>query len=343
MKVHNNIENFDLLPGICLKEAEEERVYTLLSKVVPDLADRCSSKMRTRVYFNKNIKGRQDGSGEISTHDDIFVAALYSVLIDDCYVFGYVLNLMREEIQRRDLPIDLYDRISDAAVRCSQAFDFDEIREKAKSIQNLYMRVLYIEEKRAEYLTLNKDEFEGDEYDDLVRPLDDNLSCLLAASQRMLAFAEQHAHTYALESEEPAATDLEILENSEIPLEKNSKKTRATVKKPAASKSNSKTPLQFSGKSTPRIQKKILNYLHKHVGYNPGVDELKYVAAAMDSGYLLRPAFRFFCQEFPAYEAKKSTYGACLGSTGILLKEKRSNKHRDEVAALLKELQTKLK
>ena len=196
MRVHDNIENYDLLPGVSLNEAEEERVYELLSKVVPDLTSRCASKMRTRLYFNKNIKGRQSSAKEITTHDDGFVAALYSVLIDARFYFGYILNLLRKEILERALPIDLFDPISDISVHTAQAFDMEEIRKKARSISNLYQRMVYVEDRVADFCALNEDDFEGDEFDELMRPINEQLSRLHKATQQMLKYAEDHLADY---------------------------------------------------------------------------------------------------------------------------------------------------
>lgn len=340
MKVKVKLQNFDLLPDQEINDQEEEQIFALLSEVVPALTERCDNKMQTRTYFRNNIHRALSMpvvNRPITAKDDVFVAALYSVLIDEPYKLGYAMNLLRKEIQTRKLRIDLLDVISDAAVSCAQTFDIVEIREKAKNIPDLYERMLYVSDKYDDFQLLNKDDFAGDEYNDLVRPLDAQLRCLCDASRRLLDFAKERAR------EEAARADLENSEFLEIRPKKNSKKPNTTPRKPAVSKTDSENPLQFSGKTTPRIQKKILNFLHQYVGYKPGVDELVYVAAAMDTGYLLRPAFRYFVQEFPAYKGKDSTYGGCLGSTGILLSDNRSIKHKEAISAIVKELKSKLK
>ena len=340
MKVKVKLQNFDLLPDQETTDREEEQIFALLSEVVPALTDRCDNKMQTRAYIRNNIHRKEPaptGEHAITAKDDVFLTALYSVLMDERYKLGYAMNGLRKEIQSRKLRLDLYDVISDAAVSCAQTFDIDEIREKAKNIPDLYERMLYVCDKYDEIQLLNKDEFDGDEYDDLVRPLGTQLKFLCDATRRLLEFAKERA------KEQAAQAALENSEFLEIRPKKNSKKPCATPKKPAASKTDSEKPLQFSGKTTPRIQKKILNFLHQYVGYKPGVDELVYVAAAMDSGYLLRPAFRYFVQEFPTYKGKDSVYGGCLGSTGILLQDKRSVKHKEAISAIVKELKSKLK
>lgn len=355
MRVHDNIENYDLLPGVSLNEAEEERVYELLSKVVPDLTSRCASKMRTRLYFNKNIKGRQSPAKEITTHDDVFVAALYSVLIDARFYFGYVLNLLRKEILERALPIDLFEPISDIAVHTAQAFDMEEIRKKARSISNLYQRMVYVEDRVADFCALNEDDYEGDEFDELMRPIKEQLSRLHKATQQMLKYAEDHLADYEdpidkllfgdikpVAARKTADTlekpdNLESVPNpeSEIPKAKPSKsKTKLEQKKCA---------LEFSGKTTPKIRRKLLRFFHEHIGKKPGVKELEYLAAASDLGMILIPDFPSMCQEFPEYADKDNTFSYYLGSSGKLLKDNRSQKHKMAVTACANELKEALK
>lgn len=57
----------------------------------------------------------------------------------------------------------------------------------------------------------------------------------------------------------------------------------------------------------------IIEFLHRHVGYEPGVNELIYLAVMYKKGYITLPKPKTVALEFPCYEGKKSLVTYALG------------------------------
>jgi hypothetical protein len=75
------------------------------------------------------------------------------------------------------------------------------------------------------------------------------------------------------------------------------------------------THLPFGCYATMKKRPLIIEYLHKHIGYKPGVDELIYIAVLYKKGYISLPTPKQIVAEFPKYEGKKSTISSALSTT----------------------------
>ena len=168
MKVFKNIENYEIPDGFHLTDEEEERLAADLKQIVTELIPLRDSKLKTRKYFNSHLRFNSNareaqveaglepdfvefGEGynklpeEYGWNSDLLQPVLLNVLESDKCSFGYVINLIKADMEHRDLK-RFYrgEKISDALVKFSLTFDIDEIRAGAKNIADLKERILYL-------------------------------------------------------------------------------------------------------------------------------------------------------------------------------------------------------
>ena len=187
MKVLDNLENYDIPKGFHLTPDEEDRFAADIENIVRALIPIRFSKFKTRKYFNGHLRYTSNVKdylalpdtpedkyefgesykpfpGEYTWNSDLLQQALLDVLLVDECIFGYAINFLGEDLQSRGIrnPKASY-RYSDSVVRFCLKFDLDEIRSKAKSIEDPSERLSYLNEVDADYKldnSLNRDEEE---------------------------------------------------------------------------------------------------------------------------------------------------------------------------------------
>ena len=340
MTIFDNIENFDIAyADVDLPEDEEIRLLEHLREVVEALVPLRGSKMKTRHYFKKHLHltpGDNTPRSRIDTHGDLFLGALYSILIDERYSFGFIMNLLTAELRVRGITQDLCPAISDAAVRYALNFDMDDIRQRLGRFADPGDRLIFLYDKQSESRSYDISLFYDEEYDDLVQFVEAQLTDLFADTQQLIDLLDKRQRR----GPEPLLENPKILKSA---AKNDAGTSSAKPSKPAPKRPVSETALEFTDAVTPRKRKKLLKLLHEHVGYKPGVQELEYICALYDLKLLRIPGFQAMCQEFPAYLGKNSTFSGLLGSSGILLTANRSDKHKAEIRQLVSELSRALK
>ena len=335
MTIFDNIENFDIAyTDVDLSEDDEIRLLENLREAADALVPLRSSKMKTRLYFKKHFLATPkdtDLHTRLDTKGDLFLSAFYSVLIDVRYSFGFIVNLLTEELRKRGLTDDLCPAISDAAVRYAVNFDMDDIREHLSRLSDPGDRLIFLYHKQSESRSYDISAFWGDEYEDLVQFVESQLQDLFIDTENLIDLIHERLH------------------RSELPVLENPKKLKPAPKKPyevpnvksskpAAKRSVSETALEFTDAVSPRNRKRLLKYLHEHVGHKPGVHELVHICALVDLKWLRMPGFQAMCREFPAYKGKNSNFSGLVGISGILLADKRSNEHAAAIKKIVSNL-----
>jgi len=185
MKVLENLENYEVPPQFRLTSAEEEELAKDLASIINDLIPIRTSKLKTRQYFNSHLRFSSNEKdfkasiqeddlpfppseeykalpGEYLWNSDLLQPTLLDIIKPCEYQFGYVYNLIQEDIAyRKNQRVMKGVRISDGLVKFSNQFDIDEIRKTAKEIKDLPERILYLNKIHTDYMVF--DELSQDE------------------------------------------------------------------------------------------------------------------------------------------------------------------------------------
>ena len=175
MKVSDNLENYDIPKGFHLTVEQEEELARIVKEIIPELDKRKTSKVETRKYFKQHLryssnvkddnaaKGKkgdlyEEGEsyspldGEYTWDSDILQPVLLQILLPEEVKYGYICNLLHEDMESRGkIEARFWAFISDRMVRFAQEFDFEEIRDRSRSIANVIERVSFLNKIKADY------------------------------------------------------------------------------------------------------------------------------------------------------------------------------------------------
>ena len=228
MKVRENIENYEIPQGFHLTADEEEQFASDLKDIVDALIPIRGSKLKTRKYFNSHLRynsnvqearaksdlpddlyefgeGYTPLPGEYTWNSDLLQPALLDILRDDLYSFGFIVNYIDADLQRRgNSNVLCYTPVSDGAIKFSLAFDIEEIRDKAKSIPDLNERLSYLTTKLTDYKLF--DSLGADEQQWLGGPVFQALQSLIEEAKNEQQLEEKRARSKAHVQPDPNPT-----------------------------------------------------------------------------------------------------------------------------------------
>lgn len=200
MKVLENLENYEVSANHHLSLEQEEELAKVISEIIPELDKRKSSKLQTRKYFKQHLRytsnvldflGETDTppddfmfgqsyaplAGEYAWDSDILQPALLSILNIERLKYGYIINLIEEDMVMRgsDNGSGIW-KVSDGLVRFSQDFDIDEIRDEASKEVDIRKRIMFLRSKLADmqvcdYLIWTEKRDYGIGYEDKLKEL----------------------------------------------------------------------------------------------------------------------------------------------------------------------------
>lgn len=130
---HFHFENFELLPGVTLSTEDKECLIDTLKVSIYKLDSLKSHKKETSKYCNDLYRlppGRRENNdyyGNLTLSGRVFLYALYSLVKQDKYRFGYVYNFLVKELYARRVIDEQPLLVSDSAVRFANDFDYDYI------------------------------------------------------------------------------------------------------------------------------------------------------------------------------------------------------------------------
>ena len=215
MKVFENLENYEIPAGFRLTAEEEEKLASDLKEIVEALIPIRDSKLKTRSYFNQHLRYSSnkmeailppfpplpDGSplkeynplpGEYTWDSNLLQPALLDILRPDEYSFGFVVNYINEDMAHRKGQKPMRgSTISDALVKFFIKFDIDEIRAKAKAIEDLHDRLSYLNQVYTDYMIF--DGLTNDESEWLAAPVGSSIKTLEEEAQKELELAKSRA------------------------------------------------------------------------------------------------------------------------------------------------------
>ena len=216
MKVLGNLENYDIPSGFRLTPEQEIKFAADLKEIVEHLIPIRDSKLKTRTYFNQclrytsNVKDLNfpDDSHdpnepfdespfpypgyevEYTWNSDLLQPALLDILEVDKYSFGYVINLIYQDLEHRNTYY-CGNYIPDVLVKFCLEFDINEIRSKAKAIENLTDRISYLNKVNTDFRIHDHlpEEYEGM----IAPPVGRGIQALLDEAQKELELAKVRA------------------------------------------------------------------------------------------------------------------------------------------------------
>ena len=179
MTVFDNLENYELPSGCYLSMEQEEELSRIVAEIVTELDKRKTSKLETRKYFKQHlryssnilrdnaIKGKQQDlyeegesykplEGEYTWSSKILHPALLSVLRVEKFKFGYIINLILDDIDARgeEAPRDVW-KVSDSVIQFVQEFDFESIKAEAAKESDIRERIVFLRSKMADMEATN--------------------------------------------------------------------------------------------------------------------------------------------------------------------------------------------
>ena len=193
MKVQDNLENYNLPPKCRLSIEQEEELARIVAEIIPELEKRRTSKVETRKYFKQHlcfstnirydnaVKGKpldyyEEGEsytpllGEYTWPSDILQSVLLDVLSVERLKYGYIVNLLQDDIALRGTLRRNHDwEISDGLIRFANDFDIEDIRDQAATYTDIRKRIAFLQTKKADfqvcdYLTPNEMQDWGEEF-----------------------------------------------------------------------------------------------------------------------------------------------------------------------------------
>ena len=134
MKVQDNLENYEIPYKYRLTIEEEEELAKDVAEIIPELEKRRTSKVQTRKYFKQHLRytsnvraknmaeGKDEAKyeededytpleGEYTWASDLLQPVLLDVLSVERFKYGYIVNLLENDILRRDWGPEYDDKI----------------------------------------------------------------------------------------------------------------------------------------------------------------------------------------------------------------------------------------
>lgn len=174
MTVFDNLENYEIPAGYTLSLEQDEELSKVIAEIVTELDKRKASKLETRKYFRQHLcystnilrdnalRGR-DGDqydegesytpleGEYTWPSDLLQPALLSVLRVEMLKYGYIINLLLDDLKSRgiDQVAKVY-KVSDGVIQFAQEFDIYSIKEEIAKIDDIRRRIVFLRTKMAE-------------------------------------------------------------------------------------------------------------------------------------------------------------------------------------------------
>lgn len=219
MKVLENLENYDIPSGFRLSAEQEMQLASDLKEIVEALIPIRNSKLKTRTFFNQHLRYSsnvidfqslpdsppdvyENGQHytplpeEYTWNSDLLQPALLDILKHDYYCFGYVINYINEDIARRKgQRVPTGSIISDGSVKFFNEFDIDEIRAKAKDIEDIHDRILYLNKVYTDYQVF--DELSEDEENWLAPDVGRAIKSLQEEAQKELEIAQSRGDKHS--------------------------------------------------------------------------------------------------------------------------------------------------
>lgn len=174
MKVTDNLENYEVPSRFKLDLEGEERFAEAIAEIIPELEKRVKSKLQTRKYFKQHLryssnvidylaqpdtpKDRYEFGESYVPYDDEYTwdsnllqPALLSVLSVERLKYGYIVNLLEEDIYERSTPPKMFPNyVPDKLIKYAQQFDIESIMEEAQAIIDIRKRIEYLQIKKTE-------------------------------------------------------------------------------------------------------------------------------------------------------------------------------------------------
>lgn len=171
MKVLDNLENYEVPSQFKLNLEEEERFAEAIAEIVPELEKRVKSKLQTRKYFKQHLRYTSNVNDYLSKPDtpedkyefgesyvpyedeytwnsDLLQNALLSILSVERLKYGYIINLIEEDIYDRAIPPKRFPNyVPDNLIKFVQEFDIDSMREEAQKIPDIRKRIVFYRTK----------------------------------------------------------------------------------------------------------------------------------------------------------------------------------------------------
>lgn len=174
MKVTDNLENYEVPSRFKLDLEGEERFAEAIAEIIPELEKRVKSKLQTRKYFKQHLrytsnvidylaqpdtpKDRYEFGESYVPYDDEYTwdsdllqPALLSVLSVERLKYGYIVNLLEEDIYERSTPPKMFPNyVPDNLIKFAQQFDIDSIREEVQAIPDIRKRIEHLQIKKTD-------------------------------------------------------------------------------------------------------------------------------------------------------------------------------------------------
>lgn len=171
MKVTDNLENYEVSSQFNLSLEEEERFAEAIAEIILELEKRVKSKLQTRKYFKQHLRYTSNVNDYLSSPDtpkdkyefgesyvpyedeytwdsDLLQNALLSILSVERLKYGYIVNLIEEDIFDRGIsPKRFPNYVPDNLIKFVQEFDVDSMREEAQKIPDIRKRIVYYQTK----------------------------------------------------------------------------------------------------------------------------------------------------------------------------------------------------
>lgn len=171
MTVFDNLQNYDIPAGFRLSLEQEEELAAIVADIVTELDKRKTNKLETRKYFKTHLryssnvlddnadKGKaqdqyEEGEsytpleGEYTWPSKILHPVLLSVLRVEKFKFGYIINLILDDMEARgeEAPKNVW-KVSDSVIQFVQEFDFESLKTEVSKINDIRQRIVFLRSK----------------------------------------------------------------------------------------------------------------------------------------------------------------------------------------------------
>ena len=232
MKVTDNLENYEIPPRFRLTIEEEEELAKDVAEIIPELEKVRNSRLKTRLYFKQHLrytsnviddnkeKGKTENlyeedesytplPGEYTWNSDLLQPVLLDVLEVERLKFGYIVNLLQDDIHARgNIRLKNDWVVSDGLIKFGNEFDIAAIREKVNTIPDIRQRIVYLRTRKAdfevsEYLTFDESNEWGQAFSDDMNEL--------------ISLEEKKLELYPSGFERPARPEVQVPEERKRP------------------------------------------------------------------------------------------------------------------------------
>jgi|GEM_PF-5948850 len=229
MKVTDNLENYEVSSQFNLSLEEEERFAEAIAEIIPELEKRVKSKLQTRKYFKQHLRYTSNVNDYLSRSDtpkdkyefgesyvpyedeytwdsDLLQNALLSILSVERLKYGYIVNLIEEDIFDRGIsPKRFPNYVPDNLIKFVQEFDVDSMREEAQKIPDIRKRIVYYQTKITDLritdlLSPSEKQDWGPEYEDKIDAL------IKLEEKKLELFPEGEPTRHEISTQEPSDT-----------------------------------------------------------------------------------------------------------------------------------------